>query len=99
MINRFTLIAVTTAFALTGCAKITAATSAATSAAASALTPAKPQATDFSTGPTVVTVTHLRELADDGAPPVFWPWVKPLNCTSMPASTKSGVTHVQWWVV
>ncbi|MCC3748906.1 hypothetical protein LLQ46_18805 [Rouxiella badensis] len=68
MINRFTLIAVTTAFALTGCAKITAATSAATSAAASALTPAKPQATDFSTGPTVVTVTHLRELADDGAP-------------------------------
>ncbi|WP_193311903.1 hypothetical protein [Rouxiella sp. S1S-2] len=68
MINRFTLIAITAALTLTGCAKITAATSAAKTAASAALTPAKVNIADFSSGPTVVTVTHVPALADDGAP-------------------------------
>lgn len=68
MINRYTLVAFTAALALTGCAKITAATSAAGSAAHAALVPSQPDAPDFSSGPTAITVTHIRTLADDGAP-------------------------------
>ncbi len=71
MINRFTLVAITAAFALTGCAKITAATSATGSAVKSAadsvLIP-KLNTPDFSSGPTVVTVKHVATLADDGEP-------------------------------
>lgn len=72
MIKRFTIVAFTAAFALTGCAKITAATSAAGSAAKSAadsvLIPAPPNTPDFSSGPTLVTVKHVATLADDGEP-------------------------------
>lgn len=68
MINRFTLIAITAAFTLTGCAKITAATSAAKSSVSAVLTPAEAKIVDFSTGPTLVSVTHVATPADDGEP-------------------------------
>ncbi|WP_413733556.1 hypothetical protein ACL2XP_14915 [Sodalis sp. RH21] len=68
MINSFILIVITTALMLTGCAKITAATSAAKSSVNAALTPAKPDIVDFSSGPTVVTVTHVHTQSDDGVP-------------------------------
>ncbi|TCT90951.1 hypothetical protein EDC48_103140 [Gibbsiella quercinecans] len=68
MINRFTLIAITAALTLTGCAKITAATSAAKSSVSAVLTPAEAKIVDFSTGPTLVSVTHVATPADDGEP-------------------------------
>lgn len=68
MINRFTLIAVTSALMLTGCAKITAATSAAKSSVSAVLSPAEAEIVDFSTGPTLVSVTHVATPADDGEP-------------------------------
>ncbi|WP_178112988.1 hypothetical protein [Acerihabitans arboris] len=68
MINSFTLIVITAALMLTGCAKITAATSAAKSSVSAALTPAKADIVDFSSGPTVVTVTHVPTQSDDGVP-------------------------------
>lgn len=68
MINRFTLIAITAALTLTGCAKITAATSAAKSSVSAVLTPAEAKIVDFSTGPTLISVTHVATPADDGEP-------------------------------
>ncbi|MEI2264462.1 hypothetical protein [Erwinia sp. CGal63] len=70
MICRFTLAAAVAAIALTGCSshkKDEPATSSITASAANFFKPTQVSADDFSTGPTLVNVSHVTSRTDDGS--------------------------------